>query len=176
MGMMDGGGNILFRQWRPRIGKPGFSGTPIGIEDEDRTGKNGFGGVSERPGMAEETTSVEHKNPQDEDIDLVRACDGLSLSESVSTRKRKLEDEADEESEDEGEVDVKATKNDKAQVQTQKWDKRLGRQLGFKITRTEEKHLDVLRKFLLGRVMHNATRSFFGWLHHHNFIIQYLFQ
>ena len=57
-----------------------------------------------------------------------------SLSESVSTRKRKLEDEVDEESEDEGEVDVKATKNDKAQVQTQKWDKRLGRKLGFKIT------------------------------------------
>ena len=31
----------------PRIGKPGLTGTPIGIEDEDGTGKNGFGVVSE---------------------------------------------------------------------------------------------------------------------------------
>jgi hypothetical protein len=61
--------------------------------------------------------------------------------------------------------DKKATKLDDAEVKVRKWNTRLARKLGRKLTAEMERGMDVLRGFFLRRHKRRMTQSFFGWLH-----------
>lgn len=90
----------------------------------------------------------------------------LELIELETGIQRMAVEESDEVSDDEVDtVDVKATKSDDAEIDTARWRRNLGIELGRELGAEAESALMKIREFVLRWIRRRTTQMFLAWLH-----------